>query len=147
MTLQIWDTAGQERFRNVTQAYYRGAMGIFIVYDITDRKSFERIDTWVDHVSRHASNDVTRMLLGNKCDLAEKERKVSTEEGEAAAEKHGIPFLETSAKENVNINEAFNKLAVTIKSANRNAPARPRPSTIELEKRNPSASEGGGCCS
>lgn len=70
--LQIWDTAGQERFRTITTAYYRGAMGIMLVYDITQEKSFENIKNWIRNIEENASADVEKMLLGNKCELNEK---------------------------------------------------------------------------
>ncbi|OPJ88799.1 hypothetical protein AV530_016326 [Patagioenas fasciata monilis] len=79
--LQIWDTAGQERFRTITTAYYRGAMGIMLVYDITNEKSFENIRNWVRNIEEHASPDVEKMILGNKCDANDK-RQVSREQGE-----------------------------------------------------------------
>uniref|UniRef100_A0A4W5M2F7 Ras-related protein Rab-13 n=1 Tax=Hucho hucho TaxID=62062 RepID=A0A4W5M2F7_9TELE len=79
--LQIWDTAGQERFRTITTAYYRGAMGIMLVYDITNEKSFENIKNWIRNIEEHASADVEKMVLGNKCDINDK-RQVSKERGE-----------------------------------------------------------------
>uniref|UniRef100_A0A8C6Z1C2 small monomeric GTPase n=1 Tax=Nothoprocta perdicaria TaxID=30464 RepID=A0A8C6Z1C2_NOTPE len=79
--LQIWDTAGQERFRTITTAYYRGAMGIMLVYDITNEKSFDNIKNWIRNIEEHASSDVERMILGNKCDMNDK-RQVSKEKGE-----------------------------------------------------------------
>ncbi|KAM4629687.1 ras-related protein Rab-8A isoform 2-T2 [Polymixia lowei] len=81
--LQIWDTAGQERFRTITTAYYRGAMGIMLVYDITNEKSFDNIKNWIRNIEEHASADVEKMVLGNKCDVNDK-RQVSKERGEKA---------------------------------------------------------------
>uniref|UniRef100_UPI00358E1C22 ras-related protein Rab-10-like n=1 Tax=Myxine glutinosa TaxID=7769 RepID=UPI00358E1C22 len=111
--LQIWDTAGQERFHTITTCYYRGAMGILLVYDITNSKSFENISKWLRNIDEHASEDVERMLLGNKCDMEEK-RMVPREKGEQIAREHGIPFYETSAKANVSIDKAFLILAEDI---------------------------------
>uniref|UniRef100_UPI00358F2705 ras-related protein Rab-10 n=1 Tax=Myxine glutinosa TaxID=7769 RepID=UPI00358F2705 len=111
--LQIWDTAGQERFHTITTSYYRGAMGIMLVYDITNSKSFENISKWLRNIDEHASEDVERMLLGNKCDMEEK-RLVPKEKGEQIAKEHGIRFFETSAKSNINIEEAFFTLAEDI---------------------------------
>nr|pir hypothetical protein D1037.4 - Caenorhabditis elegans [Caenorhabditis elegans] len=113
--LQIWDTAGQERFRTITTAYYRGAMGIILVYDITNERSFENIKNWIRNIEEHAASDVERMIIGNKCDIEER-REVSRDRGEQLAIEYGTKFLETSAKANLNIDEAFFTLARDIKS-------------------------------
>ncbi|CAG0915594.1 unnamed protein product [Notodromas monacha] len=107
------DTAGQERFHTITTSYYRGAMGIILVYDITSPKSFDNIAKWLRLIDDHASEDVEKMILGNKCDMEDK-RMVSRERGEAVAREHGIRFLETSAKDNVNIEQAFLEIANAI---------------------------------
>jgi len=112
--LQIWDTAGQERFRTITTAYYRGAMGILLVYDVTDEKSFTNIRTWFSNVEQHATEGVNKILIGNKCDWTEK-RVISAEQGQALADELGIPFLEVSAKSNFNVEKAFFNLATDIK--------------------------------
>ncbi|KAF7212177.1 ras-related protein Rab-8B [Nothobranchius furzeri] len=108
--LQIWDTAGQERFRTITTAYYRGAMGIMLVYDITNEKSFDNIRNWIRNIEENASADVERMVLGNKCDMND-QRQVSKERGEKLAIDYGIKFLETSAKSSINVENAFLTLA------------------------------------
>ncbi|XP_018411166.1 PREDICTED: ras-related protein Rab-8A isoform X2 [Nanorana parkeri] len=113
--LQIWDTAGQERFRTITTAYYRGAMGIMLVYDITNEKSFDNIKNWIRNIEEHASADVEKMILGNKCDVNEK-RQVSKEKGDKLASEYGIKFMETSAKANINVENAFFTLARDIKA-------------------------------
>ncbi|XP_014872486.1 ras-related protein Rab-8A isoform X1 [Poecilia latipinna] len=113
--LQIWDTAGQERFRTITTAYYRGAMGIMLVYDITNEKSFDNIKNWIRNIEEHASSDVEKMVLGNKCDINDK-RQVSKDRGEKLALEYGIKFMETSAKANINVENAFLTLARDIKS-------------------------------
>jgi len=112
--LQIWDTAGQERFRTITTAYYRGAMGIMLVYDITNEKSFDNIKNWIRNIEEHASADVEKMILGNKCDMNDR-RQVSRERGEQLAIEYGIKFMETSAKASINVEEAFFTLARDIK--------------------------------
>ncbi|XP_048845858.1 ras-related protein Rab-8A-like isoform X2 [Brienomyrus brachyistius] len=112
--LQIWDTAGQERFRTITTAYYRGAMGIMLVYDITNEKSFDNIKNWIRNIEEHASADVEKMVLGNKCDVNDK-RQVSKDQGEKLALEYGIKFMETSAKANINVENAFLTLARDIK--------------------------------
>lgn len=112
--LQIWDTAGQERFRTITTAYYRGAMGILLVYDITNEKSFDNIKTWIRNIKDHASEDVEKMIIGNKCDNEEK-RAISEDQGRALAAEHQVDFMETSAKKNINVEEAFTRIAKAIK--------------------------------
>lgn len=113
--LQIWDTAGQERFRTITTAYYRGAMGIMLVYDITNDKSFDNIKNWIRNIEEHASQEVEKMVLGNKCDMNDR-RQVSKERGEQLAVEYGIKFMETSAKASINVEEAFFMMARDIKS-------------------------------
>ncbi|KAL1918500.1 uncharacterized protein VTP21DRAFT_3160 [Calcarisporiella thermophila] len=112
--LQIWDTAGQERFRTITTAYYRNAMGILLTYDVTDIRTFNNIRTWYSNIEQHASEGVNKILIGNKCD-AHETRAVSTEEGQALANELGLSFLETSAKSNINVEEAFFTLARDVK--------------------------------
>ncbi|KAI3459714.1 hypothetical protein Pfo_016377 [Paulownia fortunei] len=103
---QIWDTAGQERFRAVTSAYYRGAFGALVVYDISRRSTFDSIPRWLDELKIHSDTTVARMLVGNKCDL-ENIRDVSVEEGKSLAESEGLFFMETSALDSTNVKKAF----------------------------------------
>lgn len=103
---QIWDTAGQERFRAVTSAYYRGAVGALVVYDISRRTTFDSVKRWLDELTTHCDTTVARMLVGNKCDL-ENIRDVSVEEGKNLAEEEGLFFMETSALESTNVQTAF----------------------------------------
>ncbi|KAL0322703.1 UNVERIFIED_CONTAM: Ras-related protein RABA5d [Sesamum angustifolium] len=103
---QIWDTAGQERFRAVTSAYYRGAFGALVVYDISRRSTFESIPRWLDELKTHSDTTVAKMLVGNKCDL-ENIRDVSVEEGKSLAESEGLFFMETSALDSTNVKKAF----------------------------------------
>jgi small GTP-binding protein len=103
---QIWDTAGQERFRAVTSAYYRGAFGALVVYDISRRGTFDSIKRWLDELTIQNDSTVARMLVGNKCDL-ENIREVSIEEGKALAEEEGLFFMETSALDSTNVQTAF----------------------------------------
>jgi Ras-related protein Rab-8A len=108
--LQIWDTAGQERFRTITPAYYRGVVGVLLVYDITDPDSFKKISKWLNSIAEHADPGVQKLLLGNKSDL-EDQRKVAVSEGQQLANSEKIGFLETSAKTNTNIDKAFMEIA------------------------------------
>ena len=107
--LQIWDTAGQERFKNITASYYRGAHGIFVVYDISDTESFKNINNWLIEIEKNANKNVYKILVGNKCDLEDK-RTVSYQQGKELAETYGMQFIETSAKSNRNVDEAFHLL-------------------------------------
>ncbi|CAH3189806.1 unnamed protein product [Porites lobata] len=108
--LQMWDTAGQERYSAITTSYYRGARGIILVYDITQEKTFENISKWLRNIEEHANEDVEKMILASKCHMEDR-RIVSRENGEQLAKEHGVPFFEVSAKKNINIEEAFYKLA------------------------------------
>lgn len=103
---QIWDTAGQERYRAVTSAYYRGAVGALLVYDITKRQSFDHIPRWLEELRSHADKNIVIMLVGNKSDL-EDQRAVSTDDAKEFAQKEGLFFLETSALESTNVEAAF----------------------------------------
>ena len=107
--LQIWDTAGQERFRTVVSTYFRGAHGIFLIYDITNRDSFKNLENWLIEIEKNASENVLKILIGNKNDL-EDERDISPDEGKSFANRNGMQFMETSAKMNTNVNEAFETL-------------------------------------
>ena len=111
--LQIWDTAGQERFKNITSNYYRGAHGIMVVYDITETKSFKNITNWLIEIEKNAKKDVYKLLIGNKIDLEEK-REVSHTQAKDFADTYGMKFIETSAKNNNNVNESFQFLASEI---------------------------------
>lgn len=114
--LQVWDTAGQERFRTITQSYYRSANGVIIVYDITKRSSFLSVARWVEEVRRYSGSSVLVALVGNKADM-EHLREVEFEEAEAMCQymPEVLFVLETSAKDNSNIEEAFLCLATELK--------------------------------
>lgn len=103
---QIWDTAGQERFRAVTSAYYRGAVGALLVYDISRRQTFDNIGRWLNELHTHSDMNVVTILVGNKSDLKDA-REVSTAEGKNLAEAHGLFFIETSALDSSNVASAF----------------------------------------
>ena len=111
--MQIWDTAGQERFKNITASYYRGGNGVLVVYDITDRDSFENLNSWLIEIEKNANKNVYKLLIGNKCDLEEK-RKVSYQEGKDFATSNGMQFIETSAKADTKVKEAFELLTQEI---------------------------------
>ena len=128
---QIWDTAGQERYRSVTKAYYKGAKGALLVYDITRKSTFENIDNWLIDLRTNADKDILILLIGNKSDLSDK-REISEEEARTKAEQYNIAFLETSAKSGDNIDKAFTQLIEQVYNANMSM----LQSNIEIEENN-----------
>ena len=104
--LQLWDTAGHERFRTITTSYYRGAHGIATVFDLSERESFEHVEKWLEEINKYAKENVMRFLIGNKSDLVDK-RQVTYEEVRALANRLNIYYVETSAKNNINISDFF----------------------------------------
>ena len=112
---QIWDTAGQERFRAITSAYYKGAMGALLVYDISKRTSFTMLDRWLNEIKSHTEVDLNIILVGNKSDL-ENLREVTKDEAINYAKENNIPFFETSALTSNNVEEVFRDLLVNIVS-------------------------------
>jgi len=163
---QIWDTSGQERYRAITGAYYRGAVGALLVYDITRQSSFQNIDHWLKELKDHADENIVMMLVGNKSDLAESSRAVPTEEGGAFSEDNKMLFFETSALDATNVDAAFQtvfskiyeivpkKIANQVDGTNS---ATPGQNTIKLkpptgihddhrENLGAEGKSGGGCC-
>ncbi|CAL9123514.1 unnamed protein product [Musa textilis] len=152
---QIWDTAGQERYRAITSAYYRGAVGALLVYDITKQKTFDNVQRWLRELRDHADSNIVIMMAGNKSDLNHL-RAVSENDSQVFAEKEGLSFLETSALESLNVERAFqtilleiyhiiNKKALAAKEAARTAGPIAQGTTINV-----SDSAGGSktaCCS
>ena len=107
--MQIWDTAGQERFKNIIASYYRGAHGILLIYDVTDKDSFKNLSNWIIEIEKNSSKQVLKVLIGNKTDLEDK-RVVTYNQGKEFADTYGLKYIETSAKKNLNVNEAFETL-------------------------------------
>ncbi|KAM4568188.1 RAB11a, member RAS oncogene family, like [Fundulus heteroclitus] len=110
---QIWDTAGQERYRAITSAYYRGAVGALLVYDIAKHLTYENAERWLKELQDHADSNIVIMLVGNKSDLRHL-RAVPTEEAKGFAEKNGLSFLETSALDSSNVELAFQTILTAI---------------------------------
>ena len=111
--LQIFDTAGQERYHSIVSNYFKGSHGCFIVYDITSEQSFEKIEFWYNYVKQNANNNVSLILVGNKCDLDE-QRVITKEMGKEKAKNMNCPFFETSALSDENINEIFQEMMENI---------------------------------
>ena len=107
--IQIWDTAGQERYRSITSAYYKGAKGALIVYDITRKCTFDNIDKWISDLKLNGDKNICIVILGNKSDLDDK-REVSKGEGIKKSEMYKTAFLETSALNGDNIGKAFDEI-------------------------------------
>ena len=114
--MQIWDTAGQERFKNIIASYYRGAHGILLIYDVTDKDSFRNLSNWLIEIEKNANKNVLKIVIGNKTDL-ENKRVISYNQGKEFADTYGLKFLETSAKKNLNVNEAFETLGRELMAA------------------------------
>lgn len=119
--VQIWDTAGQERYQFIASSYYRDAVGAFLVYDVTNRKSFDHVPKWLKEVELHCDTNCRCMLVGNKSDLDKNhQRQVTEKDGEAFAEKNGLTFIETSALSDTNVESAFHKLIQKIYAVQEN---------------------------
>ena len=146
--LQIWDTAGQERFRTVVSTYFRGAHGIFLIYDITNRDSFKNLENWLIEIEKNASENVLKILIGNKNDL-EDERDITPDEGKAFANRNGMQFIETSAKMNTNVNEAFEtlgKLMIEFNSQQKQAMTQDKKDKKVLGSSGKNLNTKKGCC-
>lgn len=142
--LQIWDTAGQERFRTITSMYYRNAHGIIVVYDVTDRHSFENVECWMQEIRKYAPDGVSKLLLGNKCDLSPK-RVVPYDEAKELADSLGVQLIETSAKNAHNVEQAFQTMAGEIKSRVAARPPRLTPGSPAKLSSGMKVTSG-GCC-
>lgn len=148
-----WDTAGQERFRTITSSYYRGAHGIIVVYDVTEADSFQNVKQWLQEIDRYATEGVNKLLVGNKSDLADK-RAVDFSTAKEFADSLDIPFLETSAKDSTNVEQAFLTMAKQIKdrtsaasAAGPGAGAGSNKGTLNVTPgQNLASGSSGGCC-
>ncbi|KAJ3007105.1 UNVERIFIED_CONTAM: Ras- protein Rab-11A, partial [Siphonaria sp. JEL0065] len=151
---QIWDTAGQERYRAITSAYYRGAVGALLVYDIAKVSSYENVNRWLKELRDHADSNIQIMLVGNKSDLKHL-RAVSTEEAKTYAAENGLTFIETSALDSSNVEPAFQKILTEIyrvsannalKAGESKGPAISGGKAIVLDSATTTAKPSGGCC-
>ncbi|KAL4290088.1 hypothetical protein GQ457_14G009530 [Hibiscus cannabinus] len=152
---QIWDTAGQERYRAITSAYYRGAVGALLVYDVTRHVTFENVDRWLKELRGHTDANIVIMLVGNKADLRHL-RAVSAEDAKAFAERENTFFMETSALESLNVEDAFTQVLAQIYrvvskktlGVGDDPSYLPKGKMIDVgTKDDVSAVKGAGCCS
>ena len=138
--VQLWDTAGQERFRTIAKSYYKGAHGIVLIYDVTNRKTYDNIRKWLNQIKDEASNKISIILVANKIDS--EERQVSVEEGETLAKASNLPIFEASAKDSINVEESFKFL---IEQINENiGDFTPTQTSTQLNSKNKSQKKG--CC-
>eukprot|EP01029_Cantina_marsupialis_P022695 TRINITY_DN554_c0_g1_i1.p1 TRINITY_DN554_c0_g1~~TRINITY_DN554_c0_g1_i1.p1 ORF type:complete len:214 (-),score=45.98 TRINITY_DN554_c0_g1_i1:186-827(-) len=149
---QIWDTAGQERFRAITSAYYRGAVGALLVYDISKHSTFENCEVWLNELRDHADANIVVTLVGNKCDLRHM-RAVSNEEAIAFATKHNLAFIETSALDSTHVSTAFQRILTEIYTLMGKSHMRadgdadvPSGKTVAIDTE-PTKKSSGKCCS
>ena len=129
--LQIWDTAGAERYRAVSRAYYRGAVGVMLVYDVTSRMSFRHLDDWIGEVNANADDDPRLVILGSKCDVDASKIEVPTEEAAEYAQSVGAAFMEVSARLGKGVDEAFALMAEDVLRVKAGMDAR-RPGCVRL---------------
>lgn len=152
---QIWDTAGQERYRAITSAYYRGAVGALLVYDITRHVTFENVERWLKELKDHTDTNIVVMLVGNKADLRHL-RAVPTEDGQSFAERESLYFMETSALESTNVEHAFQQVLTQIyrvvsrKALDVGEDSAAVPSqgqTVDVANKDVTGAKKAGCCS
>uniref|UniRef100_A0A4W4G0H0 Ras-related protein Rab-41 n=1 Tax=Electrophorus electricus TaxID=8005 RepID=A0A4W4G0H0_ELEEL len=134
--LQLWDTAGQERFRSLIPSYIRDSTIAVVVYDITNLNSFQQTSKWIDDVRTERGSDVIIMLVGNKTDLADKSRQITTEEGEQRAKELNVMFIETSAKTGYNVKQLFRRVAAALPGMD-NTPEKSKEDMIDIKLEKP----------
>ena len=147
--MQIWDTAGQERFKNIISSYYKGAHGILLLFDVTEKESFKNLSNWLIEIEKNASKNVLKVLIGNKTDLEDK-RVITYNQGKQFADTYGLKYIETSAKKNMNVTEAFETLGREIMAANveKKISKQGQNKKISVAKaQDLNVQKKGGCCS
>ena len=142
--VELWDTAGQERFKSIAKNYFQSSDGLLIVYDITDKKTFEKLDDWFEQIKENAPENSKLVLVGNKSDLGGK-REIPIEEGQKFSEKNKVKFFETSAKDGTNVNSVFEMLTNDIINDEGGFATRNKRSSQVLKKKNMTA-EKKSCC-
>ena len=146
--LQIWDTAGQERFRTIISSYYRGAHGILLIFDLTQSESFDSLKNWLIEIEKNSNQNVVKLLIGNKCDLEDK-RVISYETGKDFAEQYNMKYIETSAKTDLNVTEAFGLIGKELMDASADNEITVKPKNITISKTNDISTneqKKSGCC-
>jgi small GTP-binding protein len=141
--LQIWDTAGQEKFRTITKAYYRGAHGIMLIFDVTQVDTFNQTRQWMQSIHENVQDPVAIILIGNKVD--KEDRKVSQEQAQALANEFKIEYYETSAKDGSNVEQTFFQLATAILNDQQMFAQVKQPSTVSVGRGKRDDSES-SCC-
>ena len=146
--MQIWDTAGQERFKNIIASYYRGAHGILLIYDVSDKDSFKNLSNWLIEIEKNSNKNVLKVLIGNKTDLEDK-RVITYNQGKEFADSYGMKFIETSAKKNYNVNEAFETLGRELMKASEDKQITKQKDTKKIsvaKAQDLTVEKKGGCC-
>lgn len=146
--LQIWDTAGQERFRTITSAYYRSTRAVLVVYDITNKQTFDHVPEWMEEVRTRTDKNPLKVLVGTKCDLAT-QRTVGSAEGKALAQTHGYDFVETSSKtDSKGINAMFMGLAEKLMKQDQQQEAEEQKAVVQLaeQQQDEPTEKKKGCC-
>ena len=143
--LQIWDTAGQERFRCITSSFYRSPHGIIVVYDVTDPVTFKNVAGWLNEVEKYSSDNISKLLIGNKSDLVSR-REVEFSTAKSFADQQGIPIIEASAKSANNVEQAFLRLASDIKNRMPTKPQGDGGTTVVKQDTKPVIFKKDGCC-
>jgi Ras-related protein Rab-1A len=144
----IWDTAGQERFKNITVSYYKGASGVMLVYDITDKESFDKLGDWLIEVEKNAPSNVYKILIGNKSDLGD-QRQVTYDQGKEFADTYEMKFIETSAKSSLNVEDAFTTMTkeiITLKKKNVEQEDSKKKNLINFNESKNIQKQERGCC-
>ena len=140
--IQLYDTAGQERFRTIAKAYYKGAHGIILMYDVTNQKSYDNIKRWLEQIKKEASNKICILLVANKVDMKE-ERVISIENGKTLATENNLKIIEASAKEDINVSNVFQEITEEVASKFGDITK----STIKIENNNKeNVNTEKGCC-
>ncbi|KAF8567747.1 hypothetical protein P879_02720 [Paragonimus westermani] len=144
VNVQIWDTVGQETYKSLPSSYYRGALGALVVFDITDENSFNDVTVWLEELKKFVDSDAQVLLVGNKSDLKHK-RKVSVDKSTRFASSKGLPFMETSARDGTNVDEAFTHVIKGILDLAMNSSSKEVIPCVQLNQ-STEKHKSGGCC-